>query len=193
MSSHREAPEISKDPVADNTDVYAFVSPGPPGHGDDHRQLHPVPESAGRPELLRVRRRRAVRDPRQQPRRRPLRHRLPVPVHHQDQKPEHVPLQHRSDHQDRRRQLEPSAVLLGHPAGTAPAAQLLGQRSARAAGQRRGRAARRTTPRRSPRQATHMLRGGRHGLRRPAGRGIQRRPGQHLRSRHPAAVPDGRT
>ncbi len=27
MSSHREAPEISKDPAADNTDVYAFVSP----------------------------------------------------------------------------------------------------------------------------------------------------------------------
>jgi uncharacterized protein DUF4331 len=27
VSSHREAPEISKDPVADNTDVYAFVSP----------------------------------------------------------------------------------------------------------------------------------------------------------------------
>ncbi len=27
MSSHREAPEISKDPNADNTDVYAFVSP----------------------------------------------------------------------------------------------------------------------------------------------------------------------
>ena len=30
MSSHREAPEISKDPVADNTDVYAFVSPDDP-------------------------------------------------------------------------------------------------------------------------------------------------------------------
>ena len=30
MSSHREAPEISKDPVADNTDVYAFVSPKKP-------------------------------------------------------------------------------------------------------------------------------------------------------------------
>ncbi|MDQ2839057.1 MAG: DUF4331 domain-containing protein [Actinomycetota bacterium] len=27
MSSHREAPEISKDPNADSTDVYAFVSP----------------------------------------------------------------------------------------------------------------------------------------------------------------------
>jgi hypothetical protein len=32
MSSHREAPEISKDPVADNTDVYAFVSPDKPDH-----------------------------------------------------------------------------------------------------------------------------------------------------------------
>ncbi len=30
MSSHREAPEIAKDPVADNTDVYAFVSPDRP-------------------------------------------------------------------------------------------------------------------------------------------------------------------
>jgi len=30
MSSHREAPEIAKDPVADSTDVYAFVSPDRP-------------------------------------------------------------------------------------------------------------------------------------------------------------------
>ena len=30
MSSHREAPEISNDPVADSTDVYAFVSPDKP-------------------------------------------------------------------------------------------------------------------------------------------------------------------
>ena len=30
MSSHREAPEISKDPAADNADVYAFVSPDNP-------------------------------------------------------------------------------------------------------------------------------------------------------------------
>jgi hypothetical protein len=30
MSSHREAPEISKDPVADNTDLYAFVTPNKP-------------------------------------------------------------------------------------------------------------------------------------------------------------------
>src|ERR1700691_5801978 len=31
MSSHREAPEISKDPVAGSSDVYAFVSPDKPG------------------------------------------------------------------------------------------------------------------------------------------------------------------
>ncbi len=30
MSSHREAPAISQDPVADNTDTYAFVSPDDP-------------------------------------------------------------------------------------------------------------------------------------------------------------------
>jgi Domain of unknown function (DUF4331) len=31
MSSHREAPEISNDPVADNADTYAFISPDKPG------------------------------------------------------------------------------------------------------------------------------------------------------------------
>src|SRR5579859_1930044 len=30
MSSHREAPTIAKDPVADSTDTYAFVSPDAP-------------------------------------------------------------------------------------------------------------------------------------------------------------------
>src|SRR5215203_2919437 len=30
MSSHREAPEMAQDPVADSTDVYAFVSPDRP-------------------------------------------------------------------------------------------------------------------------------------------------------------------
>ena len=29
MSSHREAPETAKDPVADSTDLYAFVSTNP--------------------------------------------------------------------------------------------------------------------------------------------------------------------
>src|ERR1700750_1031936 len=31
MSSHREAPEIAKEPVGDSSDVYAFVSPDKPG------------------------------------------------------------------------------------------------------------------------------------------------------------------
>jgi hypothetical protein len=31
MSSHREAPEIAKDPAADSTDLYAFISPDSPG------------------------------------------------------------------------------------------------------------------------------------------------------------------
>jgi hypothetical protein len=31
MSSHREAPQMAKDPVADSTDVYAFRSPDKPG------------------------------------------------------------------------------------------------------------------------------------------------------------------
>jgi hypothetical protein len=30
MSSHREAPGTSKDPVVDSTDLYAFVSPDKP-------------------------------------------------------------------------------------------------------------------------------------------------------------------
>jgi Domain of unknown function (DUF4331) len=32
VSSHREAPEIAKDPVADSSDVYAFVCPDHPDH-----------------------------------------------------------------------------------------------------------------------------------------------------------------
>ncbi len=70
MSSHREAPEISKDPVADSTDLYAFVSPDKARHRDPHRQLHPARVSRGRSELLRVRRRRPLRDPHRQQRRR---------------------------------------------------------------------------------------------------------------------------
>ncbi len=49
MSSHREAPEISKDPVADSTDLYAFVSPDQPGHRHADRQLHPAAGPGGGP------------------------------------------------------------------------------------------------------------------------------------------------
>ena len=58
MSSHREAPSISKDPVADNTDIYAFRHAGRHRHPD--HQLPPGADPGGRTELLRVRRRRRL-------------------------------------------------------------------------------------------------------------------------------------
>ena len=49
MSSHREAPEISKDPVADSTDVYAFVSPDKPATVTLIANYVPLQEPAGGP------------------------------------------------------------------------------------------------------------------------------------------------
>jgi hypothetical protein len=49
MSSHREAPEISKDPVADNTDVYAFVSPDRPDYVTLITNYIPLQGPAGGP------------------------------------------------------------------------------------------------------------------------------------------------
>ena len=49
MSSHREAPEISKDPVADSTDLYAFVSPDEPGTVTLIANYVPLEQPAGGP------------------------------------------------------------------------------------------------------------------------------------------------
>jgi Domain of unknown function (DUF4331) len=49
MSSHREAPEISTDPVADSTDVYAFVSPDAPGTVTLIANYVPLQEPSGGP------------------------------------------------------------------------------------------------------------------------------------------------
>src|SRR5438128_5707788 len=49
MSSHREAPEISKDPVADNTDVYGFVSPDQPDTVTLIANYIPLQQPAGGP------------------------------------------------------------------------------------------------------------------------------------------------
>ena len=49
MSSHREAPEIAKDPVADSTDVYAFVSPDQPNTVTLIANYIPLQEPAGGP------------------------------------------------------------------------------------------------------------------------------------------------
>lgn len=52
MSSHREAPEISKDPVADNTDTYAFVSPDNPGTVTIITNYIPLENPAGGPNFF---------------------------------------------------------------------------------------------------------------------------------------------
>ena len=49
MSSHREAPEISRDPVADSTDLYAFVSPDQPDYVTIIANYVPLEEPAGGP------------------------------------------------------------------------------------------------------------------------------------------------
>ena len=49
MSSHREAPAISKDPVADSTDTYAFVSPDRAGTVTILTNYIPVESPAGGP------------------------------------------------------------------------------------------------------------------------------------------------
>ncbi len=49
MSSHREAPSISQDPVADNTDLYAFVSPDRPDTVTLIANYIPLEDPAGGP------------------------------------------------------------------------------------------------------------------------------------------------
>src|SRR5213593_243589 len=52
MSSHREAPEISKDPVADNTDLYAFVDPNDSSKVTILANYIPLEEPAGGPNFF---------------------------------------------------------------------------------------------------------------------------------------------
>ena len=52
MSSHKEAPAISKDPVADSTDVYAFVSPDDPDTVTILANYVPLQDPAGGPNFF---------------------------------------------------------------------------------------------------------------------------------------------
>ena len=52
-SSHREAPAIADDPVADNLDVYAFVSPDAPGTVTLIATYNGVQEPGGGPNFYR--------------------------------------------------------------------------------------------------------------------------------------------
>jgi Domain of unknown function (DUF4331) len=64
-SSHREALQISQDPVADNTDTYAFVSPDKPDTVTLVGNWIPLEEPAGGPNFQ-LRRRREVHAERRQ-------------------------------------------------------------------------------------------------------------------------------
>ncbi len=52
MSSHREAPAIAKDPVADSTDLYAFVSPDRPDTVTLIANFVPLQDPAGGPNFF---------------------------------------------------------------------------------------------------------------------------------------------
>src|SRR5579885_749293 len=52
MSSHREAPQIAMDPVADSTDLYAFVSPDRPDTVTIIANYIPLEEPAGGPNFF---------------------------------------------------------------------------------------------------------------------------------------------
>src|SRR5437879_5115343 len=52
-SSHREAPLISQDPAADNTDTYAFVSPDKPNTVTLIAAYYPIEVPAGGPNFYR--------------------------------------------------------------------------------------------------------------------------------------------
>ena len=80
MSSHREAPEISKDPVADNTDIYAFVSPDRPDTVTLIANYIPLEDPAGGPNFFEFGDDVLLPDQRRQRRRRPGRRHLRVPA-----------------------------------------------------------------------------------------------------------------
>ena len=115
MSSHREAPEISKDPVADGTDVYAFVSPDRPDTVTLIANFIPLQKPDGGPnfyefgddvlyEIHVANRGTATPDVTYQFR-----------FHDQGPEQEDVPLQHRADHDIADADLEPAAVLQRDP------------------------------------------------------------------------------
>ena len=67
-SSHREAPLISQDATADNTDLYMFRDANDPSKVNIIANYIGLEHPASGPELRPVRRRRALRDPHRQQR-----------------------------------------------------------------------------------------------------------------------------
>ena len=189
MSSHREAPGDLEGPGRRQHRPVRLRQPGQARHRHDHRQLHPARGPGRRPELLRVRRRRALRDQHRQQRRRRRRHHLPVPVPDTRQEPEHVPLQHRPDHAPRQPQLEPHQTYTGHPDRRAWPSQGPRLQTSPCPPVNIG-------PRSTPnyaalaQAAVHTLSGGSKVFAGQRRRRLLRRPRLDLRPRRPAAVPE---
>ena len=189
MSSHREAPEISKDPVADSTDIYAFVSPDQPDTVTIITNYIPLEDPAGGPNFFEfgddvLYRINVDNDGDGRPD-----VALRVPVHDHGHEPEHVPLQHRPD---RRRSTAPTST-------GARRYSVTEVRKNRAAAQARRQPACAAVQRRAsvdaelrgPGERRDPLRRRRHhGLRRAAARRLLRRPRRGVRPRRAAAVPE---
>ena len=120
-SSHREAPLISEDPGADNTDLYAFRTADAPDTVTIVANYIPLEEPAGGPnfaqfddDVLYAIHVDNTGDARRGPH-------VPVPLQDETPQPEHVPLQHRPDRLARRRRLERAARPTRSPASTSTA------------------------------------------------------------------------
>ena len=113
-SSHREAPLISEDPVADNTDVYAFVSPDQPNTVTLIANWIPLEEPAGGPNFYKfgddvLYRINVDNDGDADD---DIAYEFRFQTRYPE--PEHVPLQHRADHVAERPGLQHPAELHGH-------------------------------------------------------------------------------
>ena len=186
MSSHREAPEISKDPVADSSDLYAFVSPdrhdsvtlianyvplqlpsGGPNFfefGDDVRyEIHIDNDGDGHPDVT-------------------YRFEFRTEITNDEQ----FSLQHRADRVAGQQELEPAAVLQADPGDRRQGARARRQ-AALPAVQRRA-AVHPQVQRPGPAGDVQAVDGG-EGVRRAARGRLLRRPGRDLRPGYAAAVP----
>ena len=137
MSSHREAPEISKDPVADNADVYAFVSPDDPSTVTIISNFVPLQGPAGGPNFYEFGDDVLYSIYIDNDGDADAGDRVPVPVHLDAAEPEHVPLQHRADRVADRPELERPADLLGGAVRRRQAAEAAAARPAAGPGRRR--------------------------------------------------------
>ena len=147
MSSHREAPSISKDPVADNTDTYAFVSPDKPDTVTMIMNYIPGESPAGGPNFYEFGDDVLYEFVIDNDGERRCGHHVPVPVPHRRQEREHVPLQLRPDHEPDEPRLEPRPDVLRHPGVTDGHPEVARLRPASARRSTSARARRRTTPR----------------------------------------------